>query len=96
MPSTTTLHDAPNIPAPIELWERNTVLKFFGGDKPLHISTLYRGIGAGIYPKPVNTSGNTARWLAHECRTALKRMIDARDQPKPGKPRGRERRRIDP
>jgi predicted DNA-binding transcriptional regulator AlpA len=80
-------------PEPIELWDRQTVLEFFGG---LHFSTLYRGISSGFYPKPINTSGNTVRWLASECRAALQRMIAERDQsPKRqeyrGRPRGRGR-----
>ena len=89
-----TSDELPNQPAPIELWERKTVLAFFGGDKPLHPSTLYRGMNDGIYPKPINTSPNTVRWLADECRAALDRMIAARDKPKPPSPRrGRSRQR---
>jgi predicted DNA-binding transcriptional regulator AlpA len=81
-------------PEPIELWDRQTVLKYFGGTKPLHFSTLYRGIAAGVYPRPVHTSGNSSRWLAHECREALQRMIAARDQPsKHAEYRGRPRSR---
>jgi predicted DNA-binding transcriptional regulator AlpA len=84
---------------PTELWDRETVLKFFGGTKTLHISTLYRGMAADIYPKPVKTSVNSVRWLADECRDALRRMIAERDQPpkRPtyqGRPRGRKRRQI--
>ena len=60
MNNITTTGEASNTPLPIELWERKTVLAYFGGDKPLHVSTLYRGMTTGIYPKPVNTSGNTA------------------------------------
>jgi predicted DNA-binding transcriptional regulator AlpA len=67
-------------PAPIELWDRRAVLEFFGGTKPLHPSTLYRGLGL-IYPRPINTSGNTVRWLADECRATLQRMIAERDTP---------------
>jgi predicted DNA-binding transcriptional regulator AlpA len=81
----------------IELWDRQTVLEFFGGTKPMHFSTLYRGISVGFYPKPIHTSGNTVRWLAHECRAALDRMIAERGEPKPsppparrGRPRGRK------
>ena len=92
MRSVTTTETSPKPPAPIELWERNTVLAHFGGDKPLHVSTLYRGIRSGIYPKPITTSGNTVRWLADECRATLQRMISARDEPpRPRKPRGRPR-----
>jgi predicted DNA-binding transcriptional regulator AlpA len=84
-------------PAELELWDRAFVQKFFGGSKPLHISTLYRGMDAGIYPKPINASVNSVRWLADECRAALRRMIAERDQPPKcaeyrGRPRGRRRR----
>jgi predicted DNA-binding transcriptional regulator AlpA len=82
-------------PAPIELWDRRAVLEFFGGTKPLHPSTLYRGLGL-IYPRPINTSGNTVRWIASECKAALDRMIQRRDEPpkrveRRGRPRGRGR-----
>jgi predicted DNA-binding transcriptional regulator AlpA len=80
-------------PTEIELWDRAFVQKFFGGSKPLHISTLYRGMADGIYPKPIKASVNSVRWLASECRAALDRMIAERDQPpkraeRRGRPRG--------
>jgi Prophage CP4-57 regulatory protein (AlpA) len=89
----------PNAPAlttaEIELWDRAFVQTYFGGSKPLHISTLYRGMADGIYPKPIRASVNSVRWLADECRAALRRMIAERDQP-PKRPeyRGRPRRQI--
>jgi hypothetical protein len=76
----------------IELWDRTTVLRFFGGNKPLHIGTLYRGIAVGRYPRPVAVAGNSVRWVGAECRAALQRMLDERDQRKPttrGRPPGR-------
>ena len=87
----------PNAPATIEpdddeLWDSGKVRAYFGGNKPLHISTLYRGICTGIYPPPINVSPNVVRWLPGECREARQRMIAARDQPKPKPaPRGRKR-----
>jgi hypothetical protein len=84
-----TTNDKPKPPASIELWERQTVLEFFGGDKPLHASTLYRGMVAGIYSRPVNVAGNTVRWIADECRADLNRMIAARDGPQQPPRRGR-------
>jgi hypothetical protein len=72
----------------IELWDRATVLRFFGGVKPLHIGTLYRGIAVGRYPKPVAVAGNSVRWVGAECRKALQRMLDERDQRRPSR-RGR-------
>jgi hypothetical protein len=69
-------------PTEEELWVRATVQKYFGGEKPLHTSTLYRGIDSGIYPPPINVSPNVVRWLPHECRAARQRMISERGKPK--------------
>ena len=86
---------APTEPAELELWDRATVQKFFGGSKPIHLSTLYRGVHSGLYPKPVNVSENVVRWIGHECRAARQRMIAERGEPKPlprrGRPRGSKR-----
>jgi hypothetical protein len=82
-------------PTELELWERQTVLAFFGGDKPIHVSTLYRGVNSGLYPSPINVSANAVRWVADECRAARQRMLAARDEPKPpSHRRGRPRRQI--
>ena len=77
-----------------ELWNNDAVCAFFGGSKtPIHVSTLYRGIAAKIYPEPVNVSPNVVRWIPAECRAARQRMIGERGKtPKP--PRGRPRRKI--
>jgi predicted DNA-binding transcriptional regulator AlpA len=54
--------------------------QFFGGvDRPIHYSTLYRGIAAGRYPKPVHIGPNSVRWLRSECRKARQTLIAARD-----------------
>ncbi|WP_426615366.1 helix-turn-helix transcriptional regulator [Bradyrhizobium sp. McL0616] len=78
-------HPTDKTPKPepeLELWDCETVLRFFGGSKPIHISTLYRGIHSDLYPKPVNVSANVVRWLGHECRAAQQRMLSERDKPK--------------
>jgi hypothetical protein len=52
---------------------------FFGGEhRPIHYSTLYRGIAAGRYPPPVRVGPNSVRWLLSECRTARQKMMEAR------------------
>ena len=95
MSKTAAQGETPNQPAPVEFWERATVLRYFGGDRPLHTSTLYRGIRDQIYPRPVNVSRSSVRWLASECRAAAQAMLAARDEPKQATPRrGRPRRRI--
>lgn len=81
----------PEISQPVELWDRATVVKFFGGSKSIHTSTLYRGVASGLYPKPIHIAPNAVRWIASECRAAQQRMVTARDKPKP-KPQGAARR----
>jgi predicted DNA-binding transcriptional regulator AlpA len=92
--SANAIRGPPTTTAPIEFWDRPAVLKFFGGSRPLHVSTLYRGMKSGRYPKPVHVSGNSVRWLRSECEAAAQRMLAARDEPKVAEPRGRPRRKI--
>lgn len=73
------------------LWDRETTCEFFGG---IDVSTLYRGVHSGRYPRPVNVSNNVVRWLADECEAALERMIGERDGRKRGTQRGRRRRLV--
>jgi predicted DNA-binding transcriptional regulator AlpA len=53
---------------------------FFGGDRPLNPSTLYRGIKAKRYPPPVRVGPNSSRWLRSECHAARLKLIEARDR----------------
>jgi predicted DNA-binding transcriptional regulator AlpA len=62
-----------------QMWTLSATCAFFGGDKPIHPATLYRGIAAGRYPKPVRIGPNTARWLSSECHFARQALIAARD-----------------
>ena len=64
-------------PMPPRLWAVETVLAYFGGEKPINISTLYRGIRTGRYPRPINVGG--ARWVAEECEAALAAIIEKRN-----------------
>jgi predicted DNA-binding transcriptional regulator AlpA len=61
---------------PPPLLDAYAVLAFFGD---INHSTLYRGINAGVYPRPINVSANVVRWLASECEAALAAMIARRD-----------------
>jgi predicted DNA-binding transcriptional regulator AlpA len=54
------------------------VLAFFGGSKPIHIDTLYRGMRKGRYPRPIKVGG--VRWLRSECEAAVRQMIANRDK----------------
>jgi predicted DNA-binding transcriptional regulator AlpA len=61
---------------PTDLWDIDTVCRYFGGTRPLHVSTLYRGIREEkIYPPPRKVGGNTARWIPSECREYRDRLL---------------------
>ena len=52
---------------------------FFGGpDKPIHPSTLYRGIAAGRYPGPIDIGPNIRRWSLAECAAARRKLAEGR------------------
>jgi predicted DNA-binding transcriptional regulator AlpA len=61
-----------------DLLDRDGVCRFFGGDKPIDPSTLYRNIKAGRYPRPVKVGPGSSRWLRSECETALQSMVEGR------------------
>jgi hypothetical protein len=65
-----------------DLLDIEAVCRFFGGTKPLHPATIYRGIGIR-YPRPVRVSPNVNRWLRSECEAALKAILDAPREPLP-------------
>jgi predicted DNA-binding transcriptional regulator AlpA len=54
--------------------------RFFGGsNSPLNPATLYRGIKAGKYPKPIKIGPGTSRWVLGECQQKLRDLIAERD-----------------
>jgi predicted DNA-binding transcriptional regulator AlpA len=59
------------------LYDLDFVCKFFGGSKPLHAATIYRGIAQGRYPRPVRPSPNVNRWVGRELKTARQMIFDA-------------------
>jgi predicted DNA-binding transcriptional regulator AlpA len=61
-----------------DLLRRDGVCRFFGGDKPIDPSTLYRNIKAGRYPRPVKVGPGSSRWLRAECEAALQAMVEGR------------------
>jgi predicted DNA-binding transcriptional regulator AlpA len=62
----------------MDLMDRATVCRYFGGTKPINAATLYRGIRQGRYPSPVKVGPGSSRWLRAECETALKAMVEGR------------------
>ena len=53
------------------LLDLKAVCHFFGGSKPLHPSTIYRGINERRYPAPIKLSPGCSRWLLSDCQNAL-------------------------
>lgn len=66
------------LPAFCELLDRGAVCRLFGGTRPLHPATLYRGIRQGRFPKPVKVGPGTSRWLREECEAVLRGMVEGR------------------
>jgi predicted DNA-binding transcriptional regulator AlpA len=63
-----------------ELIPIDQVCKLAGGeDQPLNPATIYRGIKAGIWPKPVRIGPNTVRWIKAEVISTIKARIADRD-----------------
>jgi predicted DNA-binding transcriptional regulator AlpA len=65
-----------------ELLDLEAVCRFFGGTKPLHPATIYRGLGVR-YPRPIRVSPNVNRWVRSECEEARRAIIDAPREPLP-------------
>ena len=59
-------------------WNIEQVCVFFGGEKPLHPATAYRGIKAGRIPPPYHPTPGLSRWIPDECHAAREAMIAER------------------
>jgi hypothetical protein len=69
---------APDAPQAPEMWRRDRVCQFFGGDRPIDRVTLLRWVKAGRVPAPTKVTPRLHLWKAEECRAAMQRMIAAR------------------
>jgi predicted DNA-binding transcriptional regulator AlpA len=52
--------------------------RFFGGSKPIHPATLYRGVKSGRFPAPVKIGPNINRWVRSECEAVRRALINSR------------------
>ena len=66
-------------------WTIREVAAFFGGSKPLHPATVYRGVKEKRIPPPYHPSPGIARWDPCACRAAQGRMIAESDKAAPGR-----------
>jgi predicted DNA-binding transcriptional regulator AlpA len=54
--------------------------RIIGGENtPIHRSTLWRGINAGRYPKPLKIGPGTNRWRVSELLAVLEKAAAERD-----------------
>lgn len=64
-----------------DLVDEATACQIIGGENtPIHRSTLWRGINAGRYPKPLKIGPGTNRWRVSELVAVLERAAAERDQ----------------
>lgn len=64
-----------------DLVDEMTACRVIGGSStPIHRSTLWRGITAGRYPKPLKISASTNRWRVGELRMVLAQFAAERDK----------------
>jgi predicted DNA-binding transcriptional regulator AlpA len=62
-----------------ELLDVAEACRFLGGSRPIHFTTLYRGIKAGHYSKPIKIGPFLVRWRRSELQADIDRMIAERD-----------------
>jgi hypothetical protein len=70
------------------LYDLDFVRSVFGGNRPLDAATVYRGIAAGRFPRPVRPSPNSNRWVGRELKAAKEELIAAPRSPRPSPNRG--------
>ena len=61
-----------------ELLDAGAVCALLGGSRPIHQSTLYRGIRSGRFPKPIKIGPKCSRWFKDECTDFVARCGAAR------------------
>lgn len=61
------------------LLDEKAACRLIGGTKPINPATLWRGIKAGRYSKPIKISPNGRRWLRREILADLQTLAAERD-----------------
>ena len=52
---------------------------FIGGSRPINPATLWRGVKAGRYSRPIKIGPQSVRWRRSELQGDIERMIAERD-----------------
>jgi predicted DNA-binding transcriptional regulator AlpA len=53
--------------------------RFIGGSRPINPATLWRGVKAGRFSKPIKIGAQSVRWRRSELVADIERMADERD-----------------
>jgi predicted DNA-binding transcriptional regulator AlpA len=62
-----------------DLLDTDAACAFIGGTRPIDPATLWRGVKAGRYSKPIKISKQAVRWRRSELQADIDRMIAERD-----------------
>jgi hypothetical protein len=62
-----------------ELWDLDEVCVYHGGLRPLDPSTVWKGIKAGRFSKPIYPTPQNPRWRRSDCERDRARQIAERD-----------------
>jgi predicted DNA-binding transcriptional regulator AlpA len=62
-----------------ELLDLYEACRFLGGSKPINPATLYRGVKAKRYSRPIKIGPVLVRWRRSELQADIDRMIAERD-----------------
>jgi predicted DNA-binding transcriptional regulator AlpA len=64
---------------PDELLDVYEACRFLGGSRPINPATLWRGVKAGRYAKPIKIGPQSVRWRRAELAADIERMAAERD-----------------
>ena len=62
-----------------DLLDVHAACKLLGGTKPINPATLWRGMKAGRFSRPIKIGAQSVRWRRSELQADIERMIAERD-----------------
>jgi predicted DNA-binding transcriptional regulator AlpA len=62
-----------------DLLDVSAACRFIGGNRPIHPSTLWRGVRTGRFSRPLYIGPQNVRWWRAELAADLERMTRERD-----------------
>jgi predicted DNA-binding transcriptional regulator AlpA len=62
-----------------ELLDQEAACKFIGGSRPIHPTSLWRGVKAGRFSKPIKIGVQAVRWRRSELAADIERMAAERN-----------------